>query len=232
MLHRFLAGLAAFFVVSAPVAGARAQTDRTAGPVFNMLAGPVRERLSSCGVGPAELEALIALPPQAFDQDFEGGWRAVSYDDGCLLAAADLIKAYILYSRPFPASDELRLLRWHAGQMMASANAYAEAIALMSGTHDAPEDGETEWNLYVDGTLAFLRSDRDALLQARDELAGRTVPEDVQAARRRFLADNPNITMPDGFVDEPANLSVLDGLLTCFEAPYSQAYGRQCQTAR
>ena len=35
--------------------------------------------------------------------------------------------------------------------------------------------------------------------------------------------------MPEGFVDEPANLSVVRGLLNCFGQPYAKAYGGKCR---
>lgn len=90
---------------------------------------------------------------------------------------------------------------------------------------EAERSADPVWNLYVDGTIAFLTQDRSGLEAATDSLAAIEVSESEKEERRRFLEDNPDITMRDGFVDEPAFLSVLAGLLNCFGQPYSAAYG-------
>lgn len=199
--------------------------------VLALLPEPAQDELTRCNVDAAALERYLALDYQAFDQDIpDGGWRGLSNQEGCGRAAAELIKAYILYSEGVPP-ESIRILRWHAGQVLAGAGDTAEAVAFFKGSYaPAPEDGEADpWNLYVDATLAFLANDRPALQAAHDRLAALPVSEETKAARRTFLADNPNITMPDGFVDKPQNLAVVEGFLACFGKPYEEAYGPACR---
>lgn len=192
---------------------------------FDALDAETRAGLTACGVDADALDRQLALDLEAFDQDMNGGWRAVSRREGCEAAAGDLITAYLRFSAPTPP-DRIRKLRWHAGQVLAAAGRVAEARAYFAGSYDAEPD--TEWNLYVDATLAFIDEDREALQAARDALAAREVSEEMKAARRRFLAENPDINMPEGFVDEPQNLTVVERLLACIGRPYGEAYG-ECE---
>ncbi len=189
--------------------------------VFSILPPDQQEILAKCNIDSPELERLLRLSEDKFDQDMQGGWRLIARDENCLEAAAITIKAYINYSHP-RAPENIRILRWHSGQLLAGTDKTEDAVAFFRGTYS----DDVEWNLYVDGTIAFLQSDKQALKAARDTLAARPVSEEEKEARRQFLSDNPNITMPDGFVDEPQNLSVLDRLLACFGRDYNQAYGK------
>lgn len=174
--------------------------------------------LEACGVDPTERTRLLGLSPQDFDQDMDGGWRAVVQRPGCELAAASLLETYITDNGIEPDDG---VMHWHLGQLLALSGDGDAAIPWLEATRRA----DLAWNLYVDGTIAFLDRDRSALSAATESLAATEVSEAEKASRRRFLADNPEITMPDGFVDEPANLRVLEGLLACFGEPYSVAYG-------
>ena len=178
--------------------------------------------LAECGVDETRLEALLALDQQAFDQDFDGGWRPVADALGCEAAAADLIALWRAHSGQVTSPG---ILYWHEGQMRAYAGQTEAAIALF----DRSRSDGAEWNLYVDATIAFLDGDRQALEAARAELATHTPSEEVMAARRQFLADNPQIQVPDGFVEQPQNLNVVDSLLACFGRTYSEAYGVSCE---
>jgi len=191
---------------------------------YSLLGLTLQPEMQKCGVDQGEFDRLLALPQEGFDQDFTGGWRAISNKDGCNNAAAEMIKAYILYSVPHPPNN-LSILRWHAGQTKAGAGEYDEAAALFAGTYKPDTDPSPEWDLYVKATIAFLQNDLPALQIAHDTLAAFPVAEEVKSARRQFLKDNPNITMPDNFVDEPQNLSPVKNLLACFGKPYSEAYG-------
>lgn len=201
-------------------------------PVFELLPEEQQARLAECGVDAAELGRLLELDTHTFDQSFDGqGWRRIGHHEGCEAAAADILEAYILFSRPYSDGFD-HTVKWHAGQLRASAGETDRAIAIFKGTYDRLNEDDidaVEWNLYVDATLAFLQGDYKALVTARDELAARPVPEEIKAARRKFLAENPNIQMPEGFVDEIQNLSVVEGLVACFGKPYSIAYSRECQ---
>lgn len=184
--------------------------------------GPARtERLAACGVDAERLAALLALDQQAFDQDFTGGWRTVAARDGCDTATADLIEVWRDHS-PNKTSDSI--LHWHAGQMRAHAGETDAAIALFN----ASRSESRAWNLYVDASIAFLRGDRPALEAARAELATLTPSEELQAARRSIMADNPEIVFPDGFVEQPQNLNVVDRFLACFGGSYAGAYSGEC----
>lgn len=180
--------------------------------------------MEDCGIDATEHDRLLSLSQDDFDQDFKGGWRIYAYKDGCKNAAAELIKDYILFSRPNPPNRH-GILRWHAGQLKAGSGRTKEAIQFFHGTYkDLDDHGET-WNLYVDATIGFLENDKNKVQDAYDALSDITVPESLKEERRNFLKNNPDITMPEGFVEEPQNLSVVRRLLNCFGKPYSEAYG-------
>lgn len=184
--------------------------------------GPERaDRLAACGVDEARLEALLALDQDAFDQDMAGGWRVVARQDGCRAAAADLIEVWRDHSSNRESDF---ILNWHAGQMRATAGEPQAAIALLERAKTQSE----AWNHYADATIAFLDRDRAALEAARAALAELRPGDEEMAARRQFLEDNPTITMPEGFVEQPENLPVVDRLLSCFEGSYAGAYRGEC----
>lgn len=193
---------------------------------YAVLDADVRLGLATCDVDGAEFDRLMALPQKAFDQDFQGGWRPIGDTEGCYDAAGDLILAYMAYSVPV-APDRLQILRWHAGQMKAFAGKNTDALALFAGTYEAEDD--VEWKYYVDATLAFLKQDLSGIETAYEKLSTFEVSDESKASRQRFLDENPNITMPDGFLTEPANLLVIKRLSDCFGRPYKEAY-RGCDT--
>lgn len=103
---------------------------------------------------------------------------------------------------------------WHERQTRAIAGQTALAIELFEKSHQRPD--LFGWNLYVDGSIAFLRRDRKALQAARDELAALPQPDDWPPLG------------PDGKpakIAWPANLDFLNGFLRCWDLPYSAAYG-------
>lgn len=190
---------------------------------FSDLSSDAVQRLSDCNVDEARFTSLMDLEHNDFDQDFEGGWRVVANVDGCERAAADLLIAYMEHSSHFD-SERPGVIGWHAGQMLATAGETEQAIPYF----EAKRTGAEDWILYVDATIAFLNRDRIAAETARAKLATMLPSEDLMAARRQFLVDHPNIDMPDGFVEQPQNLSVVDGFLKCWDHPYSVAYGGRC----
>jgi len=162
-----------------------------------------------------DLDAMLALEREAFDQDLpSGGWRGLG-NAGCYVEAAELIRAWRHEKR-----DHASILYWHEGQMRAYAGQTKEAIALFRRTYTAPEgDGDFGWNFYVSGTIAFLNGDREALTKAIEGLS--TVPEP---------SDN-SFTRPDGTVVKmswPPNMNVLRGFEECWGKPYKKAYGSSC----
>lgn len=159
-----------------------------------------------------DLEAMLELDQQAFDQDMDGGWRPLAARDGCELAAAELIRAWRHEKR---AHDGI--LYWHEGQMRAFAGQAEEAVALFELTYNPPEfDADFGWNHYVSGTIAFLIRDREHLHAAMDRLRALPAP------------DNLIMTRPDGTTFTmawPPNLNVLEAFDRCWERSYAEAYG-------
>ncbi|EAQ29319.1 hypothetical protein NAP1_01065 [Erythrobacter sp. NAP1] len=159
-----------------------------------------------------DLEAMLELDRQAFDQDIpDGGWRGLSRE-GCHEAAAELIRTWRHQKR-----DHNSILYWHEGQMRAYAGQTKEAIALFELTRKSQDfDADFGWNHYVDGTVAFLRQDREGLERAKERLA--TIPE----------PSNNSFTRPDGTVVQmswPPNMNVLNRFEYCWGKTYKEAYG-------
>jgi hypothetical protein len=158
---------------------------------------------------------MLALDQRSFDQA-PTGWRELA-QSGCYLAAADIIRDW----RKLNAASDT-ILSWHEGQMRANANHYRRAISLFRQSRKQPLAEIAEaWNIYVDGSIAFLQADRRALERAR--------------ARARARARLAGTARPAEFnpVDSsgkplnapwPPNLAVLDSLLRCWGSPYLQAY--------
>ncbi|WBQ12264.1 hypothetical protein L2D00_10455 [Hyphomonadaceae bacterium BL14] len=189
--------------------------------LFAAMGSAKAETVRGCGVDEDELSRLIGLAPQAFDQDMQGGWRLVARQPGCEPAAAALIEAYLHFA-PRLEENAFSILRWHAGQMHVSGGDAETAIAWF---HAAKKPGDGPWNAYANATIAFLQGDRDAAEAARAQLATFVPSEEEQEARRRAMAAHPGIRFREGFVTQPMNLDVVDGLLACWGQPYAQAYG-------
>jgi hypothetical protein len=160
-------------------------------------------------------DRLLALDENAFDQDFNGGWRALAQNPKCELAAADLVRDY----RKTHHSSAF-ILFWHEGQLRADAGQMKEAIALFDQSRR--KNDKYGWNFYVDGTIAFLKHDRSSLLNARQSLAALPRPADWGP----FMFNGKPVEVP-----WPENLNVLDGLLKCFDRPYKEAYASEDCTA-
>jgi hypothetical protein len=157
---------------------------------------------------------LMSLDQHSFDQDMNGGWRAVAKKDGCLVAAADLIRDY----RETHSSGFTSILFWHEGQLRAEAGDYPGAIVLFQRSR-LPADTSPGWNEYVDATIAFLNKDRPSFDRAREALA--TLPKPSG-----WALDSAGREMP-----WPLNLEVVDGLGRCFTMSYKEAYGSCRQNA-
>ncbi|KLI64693.1 hypothetical protein [Aurantiacibacter marinus] len=160
-----------------------------------------------------DLEAMLALDRQAFDQDLDGGWRPLAMR-GCESEAAELIREWRHEKR-----DHNAILYWHEGQMRAMVGDTEQAIGLFGLTYKSPDDdADFGWNNYVDGTIAFLRQDRERLEQAIAAQMLVPAPESLM------------FTMPDGSTQEmswPPNINVLRNFERCWDRPYSEAYGRE-----
>lgn len=191
---------------------------------FSEFSQTQQTAFTTCGIDKDEFYRLMALSFKDFDQDRNGGWRSYSYKEGCKAQAAELLKSYQKRQE-----DQFRqnrsTLRWHTGQVLAATGEYADAINYFKQTYKDNSE-YPEWNLYVDGTIAFLEKDKTRLQDARNALALIPVPEELKQARRQFLKSNPDIKMSKNFVEELGNLSVLDRLLNCFDQGYDKAYGK------
>jgi hypothetical protein len=163
---------------------------------------------SGCGFGPVELQTELGKSVSQFDQDMNGGWRALD-QRGCTLQAAMLLDVYNLDDvRSENKGDNRGALFFHAGQLYAMAGASLVAIRRFYSSLDPGEDAEKEhvlsWNAYVLATIAFLKRDKEAVQFQREQIA-------------IGLKTDGNKT----------NLRVVDGLLKCWDQSYKDAY--QCR---
>lgn len=175
-----------------------------------------------CSLPREETERLLSLNFEQFDQDLQGGWRAVADQDGCKARAAHIIEVYIRkHQRDIPAG-RMSTLQWHQGQMWAAAGASGKAMAAFKATKT---EGDIAQNHYTDATIAFLQRDRKAFDQARASLAALPPPKNWDQAvadfQKRFNRPGPVW---------PMNLDFVDRLGACFDQPYSQAYAGACLT--
>ncbi|EKY25333.1 hypothetical protein HMPREF0185_02894 [Brevundimonas diminuta 470-4] len=162
--------------------------------------------------------ALLALSPADFDQDMSSGWRPLGEKPECAELAADLLADYRKARWGELTPGELHLNYWHEGQLRAGLGQTDAATRLMMAGVN-PEMSRSGFSDYALGTIAFLHKDRAGLLAARARLAELPKPPDFDDAARRFKAQY-------GLeLKWPANLSVLDGLIACFDRPYNEAYG-------
>jgi hypothetical protein len=164
--------------------------------------------------------AMLALTPEQFDQDLQGGWRPMAEKAECQLAAADLIAAY----RAQPKAAGNTTMIWHEAQMRAQAGQDAQAVALMRQTY-APAPDAGGWNPYVDASIALIEKDHPALTTARATLAALPAPPEAKLKNGFF-----DVTMPNGGVVQvawPPNLDVVDAFVRCFGQSYRQAYSAQ-----
>jgi hypothetical protein len=160
-------------------------------------------------------QSALDLPFEAFDQA-ETGWRRwAAY--GCEREVAALIVAYRDLHTDELDTSQLSLLDWHAGQLYAAAGDYGIAIERMMLAKEATSElAELE---YINATIAFLRSDREALLAARQRMAAIPEPAAFGRAADRYVATY-NLPRPVW----PLNLDVVDGMISCFGWSYKKAY--------
>ena len=172
---------------------------------FTAAANPVTQGQSGTCI--YDRARLLALDATQFDQDLDGGWRAVARQPGCFGAAADLIRDYhaVLSQKSF-------LLYWHEGQVRAMNGDSSRATQLFEMSYNL--DDTIGWNIYVDATIAFMKQDRTALVKAYLALLDLPVPPNAQ------LDQNGN-SLADSW---PPNKKVVENLLACFGQEYRVAY--------
>ena len=148
-----------------------------------------------------EIEALLKMTYQAFDQTPDSGWRVMADKDE-YTAAGQLIEQYI-EAHDDLTSQNIRVLRFHAGQMFAFDHQYDKARPhfVASRTENEPDDSPVKWNAYVNATIAFLDGDLKSIEEARSEIA--SGPE---------------------FNGQIPNLNIVDAMLASPEKPYAEVY--------
>ncbi|MEL6529931.1 MAG: hypothetical protein AAFQ27_08205 [Pseudomonadota bacterium] len=156
-----------------------------------------------------DLDAMLVLDRQAFDQVLpDGGWRSL-YNDGCFAEAAELIREWRHEKR-----DHASILYTHEGQMRAYAGQNEQAVALLQLTYKPADRDAAGWNFYMDGTIAFLKRDREALGKAIERL--KVVPK--PASLRAVGTDGKPIK-----VKWPLNLDVLEAFDRCWDRSFAEA---------
>jgi tetratricopeptide (TPR) repeat protein len=164
---------------------------------------------------PGSIIALLGPDYRSFNSDTSGGgWRFVADKEGCKGIAADLIKTY----RETKIAGQTRSLLHHEAQLRGAVGDYAEAIALLEEILETEPDISNR--LYHQAEIAFFRRDKDALLASRTSLATLPKPDEFDGGVERFKEHFPDQRPPTW----PINLDVVDGLINCFDKPYSEAY--------
>jgi hypothetical protein len=179
-----------------------------------------QEKAGACA---HDRQALLALDIRSFDKTLGQGWRLVGNRKGCEADAADLIAAYRMeHSNRLVDGpvDNLRGLLRHESQLRAAAGQIDRAIRLRQ---NARENGDRAQQLYDDATIAFLKKDREKLEEARRELVALPRPSWHEEAAARTKAQHGME------VSWPPNLDVIDGLRSCFDRPYAEAYSAACR---
>jgi hypothetical protein len=141
----------------------------------------------------------LSLPSHQFDQDERRGWRALAAV-GCTAEAAILVERYLI-----GYESNLRSLKWHHAQLLATAGMYKQAVA--AARHEGAQHPSFKWNAYVLATIAFLEKNLDEL-----ERQAKVIEAAVE-------------TEPMNKV----NLEVVRGLARCIGQPYKTAYS--CRSA-
>lgn len=165
--------------------------------------------------------AMLAMSLHDFDQT-ETGWRSLDAK-GCERQTAEAIRRYREVNADALGEDADTLV-WHEGQLRAAAGETDEAIRLMLLGRERDSDATRP---YTDATIAFLRRDREALLAARARLVALPMPEAFADAAARYAESYPDLPP----LTWPLNLSIVDGLIACFDRPYLEAYGCEAPAA-
>lgn len=153
---------------------------------------------------------------QEFDSG-DAGWRRWG-ENGCEREGAALIIEYRNRHAERLDPSQVSLLDWHAGQLYAVAGDYGFAIErMLLAQENRAEPVELEYTI---ATIAFLRSDREALLAARERMMAIPEPVNFANAANRFVATY-NLPRPRW----PMNIDVVDRLIACFGWSYENAYG-------
>jgi hypothetical protein len=151
-----------------------------------------------------------------FDQS-SAGWRFLA-DRGCYRGAAAVIRRYIAARSAALTPPERAILYFHLAQMLASTGDRTAALSALDLSQRASAQQSkrfASWDVYVQGTIAFLRQDRRSLI---DAITGLEETAAGQAGTAKLVTD--------------LNLATLRGLRDCFAKDYSVAYSSECAVGR
>ena len=165
-------------------------------------------KAAECRITQADLLANRALSWSEFDQETGSvtSWRSLierKCEDAAILAYTD----YLAFG-PIPQGERWQsTARFHLGQSLAQAGRNQEAALLAATARRETEVGGMKWNLYVQGTYAFLTRDKASLDAAFAALSAET--------------GHSNAT----------NAGVLAGLRHCWNKTYREASAPACVAA-
>lgn len=166
-------------------------------------------------------ESYLALSFDDFDQGIqpvaegprqEWGWREIARQEGCYTAAAILISQWRDRHGASLDPRQQSFIAFHEGQLRAGGGDYSGAIPLIEAGRDM--FGDAAGRAYVDAILAFLRSDRDALIAARERLLAVPEPPNWPAMQRAFKEQAGQD------MEWPLNIEATDTLVRCYGKPY------------
>ncbi|TIX50035.1 hypothetical protein [Alteraurantiacibacter aquimixticola] len=166
-------------------------------------------------------EALLAMSFEDFDQGVrpdgdgprqEWGWRPLARQEGCYTAVAVLLSQWRERNGANLHPFHQGALLLHEGQLRAGGGDYAAAISLIEERRAMESDAAGK--AYFDAMIAFLRSDREALLAARERLLAVPEPPNWSETQRLFREQaGQEMTWP-------INIEATDTLVRCFGKPY------------
>jgi hypothetical protein len=166
-------------------------------------------------------ESYLAMSFEEFDQGIqpvdggprrEWGWRPIARQQGCETAVAILMSQW--RDRHGASLDPYRrsFMAFHEGQFRAGGGDYSGAIPLIEAGRLAFSGAAGQ--AYVDAVVAFLRSDRDALMAARERLLAVPEPPNWPELQRKFKEQAGQD------MKWPMNIEATDTLVRCFGKPY------------
>ena len=168
-----------------------------------------------------EPESYLTQSYRDFDQGIrpvaggprqEWGWREIATQQGCETAVADLISQWLNRNGATLDARQRSFMAFHEGQFRAGGGDYAAAIPLIEAGRLS--FGSAAGQAYVDANLAFLRSDLDALLAARERLLALPEPANWPETQRRFREETGQE------MKWPLNIEATERLVRCFGKPY------------
>ncbi len=169
---------------------------------------------SPCAISTEDHERILGLSFAEFDQTEDNGWRPY-YSSKCYVIAADLLVAYV--ERHPDLVRENYILPFHAGQILAMAGDYDNAVLYLRRGFSSRDSKPIDWNAFVEAHLAFIEKDVEKLAEMRARI-------DKQPA----MDDGPGV--PDWAVGKKINLDVVDGFLACIDKPFAVAYEAPCRS--